>query len=134
MNDDNTQVKVRIDKWLWAARFFKTRAMATEAINGGHVHVNGQRIKPSRPVSVGDEVVVTKPPYTFVVEVMALSEKRGPAAKAKLLYQETGQSQLKRETLREQIRLQAANNPSPRKRPDKQQRRKIIRFKNINEV
>lgn len=134
MNSQETAIKVRIDKWLWAARFFKTRAMATEAINGGHVHVNGQRIKPARTVNVGDEVVITRPPYTFVVEVIALSEKRGPAAQARLLYQETEQSQQKRETLREQMRLQAANNPSPRKRPDKQQRRKIIRFKNINEV
>lgn len=134
MSNKDTQVRVRLDKWLWAARFFKTRAMATEAINGGHVHVNGQRIKPARTINVGDEVTVTRPPYTFVVEVTGLSEKRGPAAKAKLLYEETEQSQLKRETLREQIRLQVANNPSPRKRPDKQQRRKIIRFKNINEV
>ena len=134
MSNNQTQAKVRIDKWLWAARFFKTRAMATEAINGGHVHVNGQRIKPSRPLSIGDELTVTKPPYTFIIEVIDLSEKRGPASKARLLYQETEQSQLKRETLREQIKLQAANSPAPRRRPDKQQRRKIIRFKNINEV
>ena len=134
MSNNQTQAKVRIDKWLWAARFFKTRAMATEAINGGHVHVNGQRIKPSRPLSIGDELTVTKPPYTFIIEVIDLSEKRGPASKAMLLYQETEQSQLKRETLREQIKLQAANSPAPRRRPDKQQRRKIIRFKNINEV
>ena len=132
---NNTPVnKVRIDKWLWAARFFKTRAMATEAINGGHVHVNGQRIKPARTINVGDKVTVTKPPYTFDVEVLALSEKRGPASQARLLYEETQQSQQKRETLREQIKLQAANAPAPRRRPDKQQRRKIIRFKNINEV
>jgi ribosome-associated heat shock protein Hsp15 len=134
LSKNQVQAKVRIDKWLWAARFFKTRAMATEAINGGHVHVNGQRIKPARSLSIGDEVTITKPPYTFIVEVMDLSEKRGPAAKARLLYQETEQSQIKRETLREQIKLQAANAPAPRRRPDKQQRRKIIRFKNINEV
>ncbi|MEJ2141516.1 MAG: S4 domain-containing protein [Gammaproteobacteria bacterium] len=134
MSNKNTLTKVRIDKWLWAARFFKTRVLATEAINGGHVHVNSQRIKPARTINIGDEVVITRPPYTYVVEVLALSEKRGPAAQARLLYQETEQSQQKRELLREQIRLQAANNPSPSKRPDKQQRRKIIRFKNINEV
>lgn len=134
MNNSHSPIKVRIDKWLWAARFFKTRALATEAINGGHVHVNGQRIKPARTINIGDRLTVTKPPYTFDVKVLGLSERRGPAAQARELYQETEQSQLKRETLREQIRLQAANNPSPRKRPDKQQRRKIIRFKNINEV
>lgn len=126
--------KVRIDKWLWAARFYKTRAMATEAINGGHVHLNGQRIKPSRTVMVGDEISITRPPYTFDIQVKALSEKRGPATIALTLYDENQQSKDKRESLRQQLRLQAANNPSPQKRPDKQQRRKIIRFKNINEV
>ena len=126
--------KVRIDKWLWAARFYKTRAMATEAINGGHVHLNGQRIKPAREVSVGDKISITKVPYTFVIHVKALSVKRGSAAIAQTLYKETPASQLQREALRQQQRLHAANSPSPKKRPDKQQRRKIIRFKNINEV
>lgn len=126
--------KVRIDKWLWAARFYKTRSTATEAINGGHVHLNGQRIKPSRTVSAGDEISITKAPYTFVIEVKTLSEKRGSASIAQTLYEETPGSQAKREALRQQLRLQAANSPSPKKRPDKQQRRKIIRFKNINEV
>ena len=125
---------VRVDKWLWAARFYKTRAMATEAINGGHVQLNGQRIKPSRIVSVGDEISITKAPYTFVIHVKALSSKRGSATIAQGLYEETQASQLQRETLKQQHKLHAANNPSPRKRPDKQQRRKIIRFKNINEV
>lgn len=133
MSNSNSSEKVRIDKWLWAARFFKTRAIATEAINGGHVHVNGQRVKPARTINIGDKVTVTKPPYTFDVEVMSMSGKRGPAAQARLLYEETQQSQQKRETLREQIKLQAASAPAPRRRPDKQQRRKIIRFKNINE-
>ena len=126
--------KVRIDKWLWAARFYKTRSMATEAINGGHVRLNGQRIKPSRTLSSGDEISITKAPYTFIIHVTALSEKRGSASVAQTLYEETQDSQAKREALRQQLRLQAASSPSPRKRPDKQQRRKIIRFKNINEV
>lgn len=125
---------IRIDKWLWAARFYKTRAMATEAINGGHVHLNGQRIKPARIVSVGDEITITKSPYTYIIQVKALSAKRGSASIAQTLYEETQASQLKREALRQQQKLYAANNPSPKKRPDKQQRRKIIRFKNINEV
>ena len=126
--------KVRIDKWLWAARFYKTRAMATEAINGGHVHLNGQRIKPARIVSTGDEITITKAPYTFIIHVKALSGKRGSATIAQTLYEETQDSQAQREALRQQQRLHALNNPSPKKRPDKQQRRKIIRFKNINEV
>jgi ribosome-associated heat shock protein Hsp15 len=126
--------KVRIDKWLWAARFYKTRAMATDAINGGHVHVNGQRTKPARMVVMGDKVSITKPPYTFEIKIVALSDKRGSASVAQTLYEESTDSQEKREVIRQQMKLQAANSPSPRKRPDKQQRRKIIRFKNINDV
>ena len=126
--------KVRVDKWLWATRFYKTRAMATAAINGGHIHLNGQRIKPSRVASVGDEISITKAPYTFIVGVKILLDKRGSASIAQTLYEETPASQKQREEIRQQLRLQAANNPTPSKRPDKQQRRKIIRFKNINEV
>ncbi len=80
--------KVRLDKWLWAARFFKTRAMATEAINGGHVHLNGSRPKPSRTLSIGDELTIQKGQDSFEITVLQLSDKRGPASIARELYEE----------------------------------------------
>ena len=121
--------KVRLDKWLWAARFFKHRKLALEAINGGHVHLNGQRVKPAKPVTVGDTLEITKGSITFTVAVLALSEKRGPAKEAALLYQESEESIQKRAEYAEQQRLLAASSPHPARRPDKKQRRKIIRFK-----
>jgi ribosome-associated heat shock protein Hsp15 len=122
--------KVRLDKWLWAARFFKTRALATEAINGGHVHLNGQRPKPARPVQVGDELVIRKGPEEFRLLVRELSARRGPAKVAQQLYEEYEESRQRREALREQRRLEAAATPHPARRPDKKGRRKIIRFIN----
>jgi ribosome-associated heat shock protein Hsp15 len=122
--------KVRLDKWLWAARFFKTRALATEAINGGHVHLNGQRPKPARALAVGDELTVRKGQEEFRIIVRELSERRGPATVAQQLYQESEESRRQREELREQRRLMAAAAPRPAKRPDKKGRRKIIRFIN----
>lgn len=122
--------KVRLDKWLWAARFFKTRALATEAINGGHVHLNGIRPKPARPVQVGDELVVRKGQEEFRLVVRELSAKRGSASVAQQLYDESEQSRQRREEQREQRRLQAAAMPRPARRPDKKGRRKIIRFIN----
>lgn len=124
--------KVRLDKWLWAARFFKTRALATEAINGGHVHLNGHRPKPSRPLQVGDELTIRRGQEEFQVVVRELSQKRGPATVAQLLYEESEESLRSREELREQRRLQAAVAPHPSRRPDKKGRRKIIRFINKN--
>ncbi|MEN8170016.1 MAG: S4 domain-containing protein [Pseudomonadota bacterium] len=124
--------RVRLDKWLWAARFFKTRAMATEAINGGHVHLNGTRPKPSRQLSIGDELTIRKGPDSFEVKVLLLSDKRGPATIARELYDEDEQSRLKREQLAEQRRLEAAAQPRQQRRPDKKGRRQIIRFINKN--
>lgn len=124
--------KVRLDKWLWAARFFKTRALATEAINGGHVHLNGTRPKPSRQLSLSDEITVRKGPDSFVIKVLQLSDKRGPATIARELYEEDEQARLKREQLAEQRRLEAAALPHPQRRPDKKGRRQIIRFINKN--
>jgi ribosome-associated heat shock protein Hsp15 len=124
--------KIRLDKWLWAARFFKTRALATEAINGGHVHLNGNRPKPSRTLQPGDELTIRKGQEAFHIIVRELSAKRGPASVAQQLYEETAESRSRREALREQRRLQAAAEPRPAKRPDKKGRRKIIRFINKN--
>lgn len=126
MNDE--QVGVRLDKWLWAARFYKTRAQAVEAINGGHVHLNGVRVKPARGVQCGDELIVRKSGMEFVLTVLALSEQRGPAPVAQQLYQESEDSRARRESLVEERRLAAAAGVLPARRPDKRGRRQIIRF------
>lgn len=121
---------VRLDKWLWAARFYKTRALATEAINGGHVHLNGNRPKPSRAVQHGDELEIRRGPETYQIVVEGLSTRRGPATEAQQLYSESEESYLRRQAEREQRRLEAAAQPQQTRRPDKQGRRKIIRFIN----
>ncbi len=121
--------KVRIDKWLWAARFFKTRSMAAQAVTGGKVHVNGARIKPARPVQPGDELRIRRGELEFIVIVQVLSAKRRPAKEAQLLYEEKEASVLQRGELRERKRLEAANKMyGPIKRPDKRARRRIRSF------
>ncbi len=127
---DSQDVKVRLDKWLWAARFFKTRALASEAIKGGHVQLNGVRAKPSRSVAVGDELKIRKAGQEFLVVVKALSDRRGPATVAQMLYEESEASRQAREALAQARRLerQAAGGGRPEKRPDKRERRHIIRF------
>lgn len=124
--------KLRIDKWLWATRFYKTRAVATEAVSGGHVHVEGARVKPSREIKVGDRLVINKSPYTFEIIVLGLQARRGPAKVAQTLYEETEASLQKREEITAQRRVERASNPAPSRRPDKRDRRRIIRFVNKN--
>ena len=119
--------KTRLDKWLWAARFFKTRALATEAINGGKVHLNGARIKPARPVQVGDMLRIRKGELEWEIEVTALGVRRGPAKEAALLYNETPESIERREAGAEQRRL-LHSSPQPDRRPDKRGRRRIRAF------
>jgi ribosome-associated heat shock protein Hsp15 len=120
--------KVRIDKWLWAARFFKTRSMATKAVSGGHVHVNGQRIKPSRVVQIGDVLQIRRGLTDFIVVIQSLSERRGPATTARTLYEETGESIKRREMTAQQRRTENIVSPGPDRRPDKRDRRKIRKF------
>ncbi len=120
----------RLDKWLWCARFHKTRALAVEAIQGGHVHVNGQRVKPSKAVRPGDRLRITRGGDTWEITITALADRRGPASEARTLYIEDETSRARREALREQRRLAA---PRPEKRPDKRQRRRIVRFRNIHD-
>ncbi len=120
----------RLDKWLWCARFYKSRALAVEAIQGGHVHVNGQRVKPSKAVHPGDELRITRGGETWHVTIERLAARRGPASEAQTLYREDEASRQAREALREQRRLAA---PRPAKRPDKRERRRIIRFRNIHD-
>lgn len=128
--------KLRIDKWLWAARFFKTRSLASDAIAKNRVRVDGQRIKASRTISVGDMVLIEKPPYEFDVKVLGLSDQRRGAKEAVLLYQETEDSVERRTMLSARLsndriaRLGVAGEGKPSKR----QRRQIIRFQNQNDV
>ena len=126
---DHEEGRVRLDKWLWAARFFKTRALATEAVEGGKVQVNGDRPKRARPVQVGDEIRVRLGPYEHAITVRALSTRRGPAAEAAGLYEETAASRTAREALAIQLKsLHAAFGPD-RGRPTKKDRREIERLK-----
>lgn len=119
---------IRLDKWLWAARFFKTRKLATEAVQGGHVHVNGCRVKPSRQIAIDDKMVITKGLYQFTIQVLELSEKRGSASIAQQLYIESPESIQLRADLALLHKTQTV--VAPVKRPDKRERAKIIRFKN----
>jgi ribosome-associated heat shock protein Hsp15 len=120
--------KVRLDKWLWAARFFKTRTLAMEAIAGGKVHLNGNRVKPAHVVDIGDLLEIRKGPYIYIVIVKELSIRRGAAQTARLLYEETQESETARLRLVEMHRLSVLANPRTDKRPNKKQRRQIIRF------
>ncbi|MCK4743246.1 MAG: RNA-binding protein [Sulfuriflexus sp.] len=119
---------MRLDKWLWAARFFKTRALATEAVNGGKVHRAGKRVKPSQAVQVSDALEITRGQYSYSIHVDGLMKQRGPASIATTLYTETAESILAREKLADELRLHAAQNPIRERRPDKRSRRRIIRF------
>ena len=124
MHDDAD--RVRLDKWLWAARFFKTRSLATDAVNGGKVEVNGERAKPAKAIKPGDEVRVRLGPYEHVLMVRALSDRRGPAAVAQTLYEETDASRQARERLAEQRRLGPGTLVYEEKgRPTKKDRREL---------
>lgn len=127
-NDNSESAKLRIDKWLWAARFFKTRSLAIAAIESGKVEVNEARVKPAKTIDAGDIVAIRLGPYQFVVEVIALSDKRGPAPQAQKLYKETGASIKRREELAFQRKVQAQNE-TREGRPTKKERRDIDRFK-----
>ena len=116
---------VRIDKWLWAARFFKTRALAAEAVAGGRVEVGGHHVKPGRDVKLGDVVRVRIGPFVHVVTVRALSGRRGPAAEAAKLYEEDPASRAEREKLREQHRLAAHAFAFGEGKPTKKERRAL---------
>lgn len=120
--------KVRIDKWLWAARFFKTRALATEAVQGGKVHLNDGRIKPSRNVNIGDKLSIQKGNDTFVIRILELSGRRGPAKVAETLYEELPDSILARTLSREERKQHYAALPETHGRPDKKSRRQWRRI------
>ncbi|MBL4759929.1 MAG: RNA-binding protein [Mariprofundaceae bacterium] len=121
-------VSVRVDKWLWAARFFKTRGLASECVKGGHVELNGIRTKPSKMVQLGDVLQIKRGMDVYVIAVQGFAEKRGSATLAQSLYQESEESIKARKKLNEQRKMLAASAPRPDKRPDKKARRQIIRF------
>lgn len=129
---DSDTLQVRLDKWLWAARFYKTRSIARNMIDGGKVHYNGQRSKPSKLVEVGAEVRLRQGSDEKTITIMKLSGTRRGAPEAQTLYQETAQSIEQREAHAQMRKLNAFHNPSPDKRPDKKQRRDIIKFKSSN--
>lgn len=120
---------VRIDKWLWAARFFKTRAQASKACDLGRIHSNEVQAKPSREVRAGDMLRVRNEGGEFHVEVLQLSEMRGPAAVAQTLYRETEASREARQKLAEERKAMQQYAPIPERRPTKRDRRRIIQFR-----
>lgn len=120
---------VRLDKWLWAARFYKTRSLATAAVAGGKIQVNGERAKPAKMVAPGDTVRVRVGPYEHTVVVRALGERRGSAQVAARLYEETADSRRAREAIALQMRLQAFPAYEGKGRPTKKERRRIERFR-----
>jgi ribosome-associated heat shock protein Hsp15 len=127
MHDDSD--RVRLDKWLWAARFFKTRSLATEAVAGGKVEVNGERAKPAKAVKTGDEVRLRLGPYEHVLIVRQLGERRGPASVAQTLYEETQASHDARERLAAQLKMAPPAFVYEEKgRPTKKDRRDLSRL------
>ena len=120
---------VRLDKWLWAARFFKTRSLATEAVDGGKVTLNGDRAKPAKPVRPGDEVSVRLGPYEHIVVVQGTAERRGSAPEAARLYTETDASRAAREKLHWQLKVATPAIDPEKGRPTKRDRRDLERFR-----
>jgi ribosome-associated heat shock protein Hsp15 len=127
--ENNGMASVRIDKWLWAARFFKTRAQASKACDLGRIHSNGIQAKPAREVRVGDMLQVRNEGGEFQIEVLALSQMRGPAAVAQALYRETEASKEARLKLAAERKAMQEYAPLPEHRPSKRDRRRIIQFR-----
>jgi ribosome-associated heat shock protein Hsp15 len=134
MSQDNSLIELRLDKWLWAARFFKTRQLAIEAINGGKVAVDGQRAKPSRSVRPGSKLEIHKDSLSWEIEVVALSKQRRPANEAVLLYTETEASRLRRQELTRERRDLGLSAQTQDGRPTKRDRRMIQRFTGRDET
>jgi len=120
--------RVRLDRWLWAARFFKTRALAAAAVAGGKVHVNGTRAKPAKQLQTGDALRIRVGPYEWLVTVRALSERRGPPAAAHALYEESLEGRAARERLAEQHKIAPAPAYDGKGRPTKKERREMERL------
>ncbi len=128
MHDVSSTEKARLDKWLWAARFFKTRPLAAEAIAGGKVQVNEARAKPGKAIAVGDQLTIRRGRFLFIVIVRGLATRRRPASQAALLYEETQESQEDRAQTAQQLHEQHALRAQQRGRPSKRDRRTLIRY------
>ncbi|KFX04409.1 ribosome-associated heat shock protein Hsp15 [Pectobacterium betavasculorum] len=126
---EQTDNAVRLDKWLWAARFYKTRAMAREMIDGGKVHYNGQRGKPSKQVELNAEIKLRQGNDERTIIILSVSGQRRSATEAQALYQETTASIEKREKVAQARKMNALTMPHPDRRPDKKERRDLIKFK-----
>ncbi|QHM73502.1 ribosome-associated heat shock protein Hsp15 [Mixta intestinalis] len=126
---EKTAEGVRLDKWLWAARFYKTRAIAREMIEGGKVHYNGQRSKPSKLVELDAELTLRQGNDERTVIIRAVTDQRRPASEAQQLYSETPESVEKREKMAQARKLNALTMPHPDRRPDKKERRDLMKFK-----
>lgn len=120
---------MRLDKWLWAVRFFKTRKLAAEAVQGGKVHLNGLRSKPGKEVHIGSRLTISKGPFEWDIEVASIPKQRRPASEARHFYVESEQSHEQRQKLTAQIRAEKASRPQAAHRPNKRERRLIHRFK-----
>lgn len=128
MNVQDTAASSRLDKWLWAARFFKTRSLAAEAVSGGKVDVNGDRAKPSRAIRPGDKLTIRRGTYEWTVIIKAVSRLRGPAPQAQQLYEETEESARTRLNAIAQMKLERAPYFDSPGRPSKKDRRDLARF------
>lgn len=126
---ENASASVRLDKWLWAARFYKTRAVAREMIEGGKVHYNGQRSKPSKVVELNATLTLRQGNDQRTVVIKGITDQRRPATQAVMLYEETADSIEKRENVALARKLNALTMPHPDRRPDKKERRDLMRFK-----
>jgi ribosome-associated heat shock protein Hsp15 len=127
-HDPAANERHRVDKWLWCARFFKTRSLAAQAVSGGKVHVNGERVKPAHNVRVGDRISLNLQGVVAEFDVRGLPERRGPAPEAQSHYAETAESAERRARVREQQRLADLTRPRPDTRPDKRDRRRLVKF------
>ena len=125
---DSEVSRVRIDKWLWAARFYKTRSLAADAVEGGKAQLNGERVKPAKAIKVGDALAIRNGHFLWEVTVLALSERRGSATEAAKLYSESEHSRKEREEKTALLKIERQSNPFPGGRPTKKARRQIIKF------
>ena len=123
---DDSKDAMRVDRWLFSVRFFKSRSLAAQAVTGGKVHINGERVKPSRAVRVGDQVTFMRGAVAFDCKVVSIPLRRGPASEASACYDETPESKARREKFAENMRVASAMAPRPDERPDKHER-KILR-------